>query len=144
MIATLVCLAALGAQAQKKKPPQTQTPKPLEEEDVVRITTEIVQTDVMVFDKDGRFVNGLKPEQFQLLVDGKPQPIAFFESVVTGGKNEAALLKRRAGIKVRSPRRTPRARLTSQCADAQFCSLSTICISRQAVLPAHIKLSTTS
>ncbi len=101
IIATLLCLAALVAQAQEKKPPQQ--PKPLEEDDVVRITTEIVQTDVMVFDKDGRFVDGLKPEQFQLLIDGKPQPIAFFESVVTGGKNEAALLKASRGNKGSQP-----------------------------------------
>src|ERR1044072_3685559 len=57
--------------------------------DVIRVSTELVQTDVMVFDKDGRFVDGLKPEQFSLKIDNKPTPISFFERVTTG-KPEAA------------------------------------------------------
>src|SRR5437763_15427636 len=56
--------------------------------DVVRVNTELVQTDVMVFDKRGHFVDGLKPEQFALKIDGKPQPISFFERV-TAGRNLA-------------------------------------------------------
>ena len=59
---------------------ETQT----QEDDVVRVNTELVQTDVMVFDKQGRFVEGLKPEQFALVIDGKPQPISFFERVTAG------------------------------------------------------------
>ena len=91
VITVFLCLLSLATQAQEKKP--SPPPKPAEAEDVVRIATELVQTDVMVFDKDGRFVNGLKPEQFELLVDGKPQPIAFFESVVTGGRSEVEALR---------------------------------------------------
>lgn len=87
----VVCLTSFSAYAQDKKP--SPTPKPGEQEDVVRITTELVQTDVMVVDKAGKFVDGLKPEQFELLVDGKPQEIAFFESVITGGRSERAALK---------------------------------------------------
>ena len=82
-----LCLLPLTAYAQKKPTP-TPTPKPVEEEDVVRISTELVQTDVMVFDKEGKFVSGLKPEQFELRIQDKPQPIALFESVVTGGRTE--------------------------------------------------------
>src|SRR6185369_2568077 len=93
----IVCLLSLTAHAQKK-PTQTPTPKPDEPEDVVRVNTELVQTDVMVFDKDGKFVPGLQREQFELLIDGKPQPIDFFESVETGGRAEEKLL-RAAGSK---------------------------------------------
>ena len=107
IIATLLCLTALVAQAQEKKPqPSPKPPEPpkvLEQDDVVRITTELVQTDVTVLDKDGRFVTGLKPEQFELLIDGKPQQIASFEAVVTGGKNEAALLRASRGSKDPKP-----------------------------------------
>ena len=35
----------------------------------------------MVFDKSGKFVEGLGREQFQVTVDGKPVPVAFFERV---------------------------------------------------------------
>jgi len=52
---------------------------------VIRVNTELVQTDVMVFDKDGHFVEGLKPEQFLLKIDNKPQAISFFEQVSSGG-----------------------------------------------------------
>jgi VWFA-related protein len=82
-------LSLTSVSAQEKKP--TPSPKPVEVEDVVRVTTELVQTDVMVFDKDGKFVSGLKPEQFELVIAGQPQPIAFFDSVVTGRNERAAL-----------------------------------------------------
>ena len=91
LVASVICLTASTAFGQKKKP--TPTPKPQESDEVVRITTELVQTDVMVFDKEGKFVEGLKPEQFQLVVDGQPQTIELFESVVTGGRNERVALR---------------------------------------------------
>jgi VWFA-related protein len=46
----------------------------------------------MVFDKQGHFVDGLKREQFELAVDGKPQPISFFEQVKAGTSRERAQL----------------------------------------------------
>jgi VWFA-related protein len=66
---------------------QTKPDKPVEQEDVIRVNTELVQTDVMVFDKQGRFVDGLKAEQFELKVDKKPQTISFFERVTSGQDN---------------------------------------------------------
>ncbi len=51
----------------------------------IRINVALIQTDVMVFDKQDRFVDNLAQDQFELLVDGKPQPISFFERVHTGG-----------------------------------------------------------
>jgi VWFA-related protein len=70
---------------------QTSQNKPAaQDEDVLRIKTELVQTDLMVFDRQGRFVDGLRPEQFELSLDGKPQAISFFERVTAGSANEAA------------------------------------------------------
>jgi VWFA-related protein len=54
----------------------------------VRVKTELVQTDLTVVDKQGRFVGGLKPEQFELRVDGRSQPLAFFEQVLAGSAAE--------------------------------------------------------
>ncbi len=65
-------------------------------DEVLRIKTELVQTDLMVFDKQGRFVEGLTPEQFELTLDGKPQAISFFERVAAGSAAEAALAQARA------------------------------------------------
>ncbi|MFN0109581.1 MAG: VWA domain-containing protein [Blastocatellia bacterium] len=56
----------------------------------LRISTTLVQTDVTVLDKQGRFVEGLKPEQFQVKVDGKPQRIDLFNRVTAGTPEEAA------------------------------------------------------
>ena len=61
-------------------------------DDVVRVNTELVQTDVMVFDKKGQFVDGLQREQFELSVEGKPLPISFFEQVKAGSARELARL----------------------------------------------------
>ena len=102
LIATVcLCLLARNAHGQQKKP--TPTPKPVEQDDVVRVNTELVQTDVMVFDKAGRFVSGLQREQFELLVDDKPQPIGLFESIVTGGRSEEAVLRTAGGKKTSQP-----------------------------------------
>jgi VWFA-related protein len=46
----------------------------------------------MVFDKQGRFIENLQRDQFELRVDGKPKPISFFERVKAGSLNEDAQL----------------------------------------------------
>ena len=76
-IVLLVTFSALG-QTKPEQPRQDQA-------DVVRVNTELVQTDVMVFDKKGHFVDGLKPEQFALRIDNKSQAISFFEQVASEG-----------------------------------------------------------
>ncbi len=86
------CLTALGcviltvAPASGQSKPGQQQPGQVD--DVVRVNTELVQTDVMVFDKKGKFVDGLKAEQFALKIDNKPQPISFFERVASGSLRE--------------------------------------------------------
>src|SRR6266571_2104024 len=82
-----LCFSAMLSQAsgqmvQKPSSQQQQT------DDVVRVKTELVQTDVTVLDRRGRVVAGLKPEQFELRVDAKPQSLAFFEQVSTGSAEE--------------------------------------------------------
>src|SRR6266480_5710326 len=69
---------------------QTTPQKPTEEQgDVIRVSTELVQTDVMVFDKKGHFVDGLKGDQFALKVDNKPTSISFFERVTSAKESTA-------------------------------------------------------
>lgn len=67
----------------------TDQQQPAQADDVVRVNTELVQTDAMVFDKQGRFVSGLKADQFVLKIDHKPRSIAFFESVRSGSLRDA-------------------------------------------------------
>lgn len=93
----LLCLfaAASVSRAQQKQPPAPSEQS--NEEEVLRISTELVQTDVVVVDKQGRFVEGLKPEQFELKVDGKAQPISFFESVTAWSAGEERQLSAARG-----------------------------------------------
>lgn len=60
--------------------------------EILRVNTELIQTDVMVFDQQGRFVNDLKREDFELTIDGKPRSVEFFERVTAGSPNEESQL----------------------------------------------------
>ena len=77
---------AFGQQPQEPavsppKFPGTQTQKPdVEAQDVVRITTNLVQVDAVVT-KDGKYVTDLNADDFELFEDGKPQPITNFSYV---------------------------------------------------------------
>lgn len=73
----------------------------------MRVNTELVQTDVMVFDKKGLFVDGLRPEQFELKIDKKPQPIAFFERVASGSLREERRTQATAGASGANPATDP-------------------------------------
>src|SRR6185503_4988026 len=78
-------------------PAQTPSPTPKPQDDVVRVYTELVQTDVMVFDKQGKFVNGLTADNFELRIDGKPRAIDGFEQIMAGS-NEAVQLAAARGV----------------------------------------------
>lgn len=90
LAAALFAALCMLAPARAQQPDAPAQPSAKDDEEVVRISTELVQTDVMVFDGSGKFVDGLKPEQFELRIDGKPQQVVFFERVKAGTVNEDA------------------------------------------------------
>jgi VWFA-related protein len=55
-----------------------------EGDQVIRISTELVQLDVVVTDKTGRVVTNLSKDDFELYEEGKKQQISFFEFVSAG------------------------------------------------------------
>ena len=65
---------------------QNPTPAPQQADDVVRINTDLVQTDVMVFDRHGRFVDGLRPDQFTLTLDGVKRSVSLISRVTSGSQ----------------------------------------------------------
>ena len=69
---------------------QGQPAQQQQHEEVLRINTDLVQTDVMVLDKTGHAVTGLTKDQFEVLVDGQPVQLQFFEGVAAGGAKEAS------------------------------------------------------
>ena len=69
---------------------QQQSPQPDEDEEVVRITTNLVQVDAVVTDKDGRHVTDLTPADFEILEDGRRQEITNFSYVSVEPETGAA------------------------------------------------------
>jgi len=61
------------------KPAAQPTPEEVDENDIVRVDTTLVTVPVSVLDHDGRFVPGLKREDFKLFENDQEQAIAYFE-----------------------------------------------------------------
>lgn len=49
-----------------------------QEDEVVRITTKLVQVDAVITDKNGKLVTDLRPEELEIFEDGRPQKITNF------------------------------------------------------------------
>jgi len=81
----IVLLAALllnsFGQTPQTAAPKHPRPEEVGEGDIVRVDTTLVGVPVTVLDRDGRFVQGLKREDFHVYEDGEEQPIAYFASV---------------------------------------------------------------
>jgi VWFA-related protein len=95
VLATQKAAAAQAAQAEKQ----------------IRISVGLVQTDVMVFDKQGHFVPNLKKEQFELRIDGKVQPIQFFEMVSAGSPHDEEIWAKAEGKPAPEAAQRPAARM---------------------------------
>jgi VWFA-related protein len=70
-----VCVAAQSGQIAAPKP----TPTP--DEDVVKISTSLIQLDVTVTDKNGKPVTDLKPDEVQVFENGQKQKVTAFNFV---------------------------------------------------------------
>src|SRR5438552_11388361 len=87
-VSFLVTQLAAGSFAQQ--PTATPSPPPVlqqrpqqpEHEDVVRITTNLVQVDAVVTDKSGKPVTDLKPEEIEIFEDGRKQKITNFSYIL--------------------------------------------------------------
>jgi VWFA-related protein len=90
---TLIFQLSISANAQVPKAPGTrpgdsktrdaspQDPVKPSDEDVVRITTNLVQVDSVITDSKGKPVTDLRPDEVQILEDGKPQQITNFSYI---------------------------------------------------------------
>jgi VWFA-related protein len=72
-VALVVCLASVSFSQQQDQKPS--------EGDVVRITTNLVQIDAVITDKNGNLVTDLKPDELQLLEDKRAQKITHFSYI---------------------------------------------------------------
>src|SRR6266850_6390312 len=78
LVTLAVFLAAIAVQSQDKK--QT---KSADDDDVIKVTSNLVSLDVIVKDKKGKAVTDLKPEDFTVTENGVPQKIEFFDSTLS-------------------------------------------------------------
>src|SRR3954464_14338472 len=78
-------LFAIAAQSQQKKEPQKN------DNDVVRINSNLVSVDVTVKDKKGNPLTDLKQEDFTVTENGVPQKIEFFDSTLSSGNQGGQL-----------------------------------------------------
>jgi VWFA-related protein len=80
LVPILLCVLVVSAQSQEKKEPTKTT-----DNDVIKVTANLVSLDVIVKDKKGKALIDLKAEDFTVLEDGVPQKIEFFDSTLTNG-----------------------------------------------------------
>ena len=73
----LSCLLAFTAFSQTPK----STPPPVVDDDIVKISTTLIQVDVTVTNTSGKIITDLKPEDFQIFENGKKQSITNFSFI---------------------------------------------------------------
>jgi VWFA-related protein len=83
ILAALLCCVMVTSAYAQPAPPLPGVITVQDEDETIRIRTELIQTGVMVLDKQGRFVDTLRQEDFLLRVDGKELPVSFFERVAS-------------------------------------------------------------
>ncbi|PYS74073.1 MAG: hypothetical protein DMF69_03050, partial [Acidobacteria bacterium] len=96
------------AQTQQQAPATQSTPTANDQDDVVKITTNLVQVDAVVT-KDGKYVKDLKAEDFEIFEDGRKQEIASF-AYISNLPNATTSVTRQPPDKAAPPAviRTPR------------------------------------
>src|SRR4051812_46076344 len=89
---------------------QQQTPQPSggqtgrgNDEEVVRVTTNLVQVDAVVTDKSGKIVTDLKPSEFEITEDGKPQTITNFSFIALENGTAPAAIKSNVPVDKNAP-----------------------------------------
>lgn len=107
---TFLLLISIWAQSPVTavKPPQTKT-----EDDVVRITANLVQLDVTVTDREGRQVTDLKPEDFEVREEGRAQQITHFSYVEVSPKGSTPTPDEKVSGAPHPPQPRPPSRLSA-------------------------------
>src|SRR5216683_8240520 len=78
LMVSLLGLSSVPAQSQEKK----ETKKSADQDDVIKVTSNLVNLDVIVKDKKGKAITDLKPDDFTVTENGVRQNIEFFDSAL--------------------------------------------------------------
>lgn len=87
LLALALALALLSSAFAQQQPASHQTQVDQTGEEVVKITTNLVQVDAIVTDRKGKVVTDLAPSEFQIFEDGRPQQITNFSFVEANAPN---------------------------------------------------------
>jgi VWFA-related protein len=82
LMTSVLSLAPIAGQSQDPK-----EPRKVSDDDVIRISSNLVNVDVTVRDKKGKAITDLKAEDFTLTENGVRQNIEFFDSTLSGGSD---------------------------------------------------------
>lgn len=82
LMALLALCAAQGFAQEAGRPPQGAE----QEDEVVAVRSQLVNIDVVVRDKKGKYVTDLKAEDFAVVENGVPQKVVFFDPPLAGGR----------------------------------------------------------
>ena len=87
-ILVTVVLSCQSSQLIAQKSPAKQT----DQDDVIRVKTDLVQLRAVVTDKNGQLVDNLKQDDFEVLENGQPQSVGFFslERIQKGSSSPVA------------------------------------------------------
>jgi VWFA-related protein len=87
------CLSLLLTTASAAQTPPSTPQTPTQDEEVLRVTTELVQVDAVVMDKNDQPLTDLKLSDFDVYDNGKKQDLQFMElvSVDAGSRSEGSL-----------------------------------------------------
>ena len=62
-------------------PKPTETPNTNDENEVIKVETSLVTMPVSVLDRDGRFISGLRQQDFRIFENGIEQKVDYFQAV---------------------------------------------------------------
>jgi Ca-activated chloride channel family protein len=77
--------ASFARQGGEQRRRGTSAPEVIDDDDVLKIDTDLVLVDVRVTDAEGKPVRGLRPEDFKLYEDNEERPVAFLNVERHGG-----------------------------------------------------------
>ena len=81
-LGAMFCLLLIGGLSAQTTPPKQVSPEvQLDKDDEIKIDTLLIDVPVSVVDSDGKFVAGLRKDNFQIFENGVSQKIEYFASV---------------------------------------------------------------
>lgn len=90
----------LTVSAQSRTQPQT---KPGDKDQTIKLSTELIEVRAVVTDRQGKLVDGLKKEDFEVLENGRPQTVSFFSVARVAGKDDVPTAAGRDAPKISPP-----------------------------------------